>query len=116
MNTDARELSEPPKRESIGRGREAVYEDLANALRRKASRDYDDDLQYIERRHKERREGGVGNHATFNGSTKFVNTMLTVIALLMVAGISGEIIVYGKVESLATTVQLIVDGKIRIPQ
>ena len=48
----------------------------------------------------------------FNGSTKFVNTMLTVLALLVASAICGEVVVYGQVQVLQSTVTMLVSGKI----
>jgi hypothetical protein len=54
----------------------------------------------------------------FNGSTKFVNLMLSVIAALMIAAVCGMWGMYGKVEALTVDVQslhslvnLIIDGR-----
>lgn len=48
----------------------------------------------------------------FNGSTKFVNSMLTVLALLVASAICGEVVVYGQVQVLQSTVSMLVAGKI----
>lgn len=48
-----------------------------------------------------------------NGSTKFVNAMLTVMSLLIVAAICGEIVVYGEVQVLTSTVNMIVQGHLK---
>jgi len=92
-------------------GSNQVYEEMADAMRRKAMRDdYDKDMQYQRRDHE-----GMGSHATFNGSTKFINSMLSIIAALLIAGICGEVVVYGQVQRLEGAVTLIIEGKIRIP-
>lgn len=52
-------------------------------------------------------------HSNFNGSTRFINWMLTVLALLVVAAISGEIVVYGEVQVLQSTVNLMLAGHIK---
>ena len=83
-----------------------VYEEMAQAMRRKAMRDYDEDVQY--------KESGMGSNSAIGSSTTFVNAMLSIITGLILAGIVGEVIVYGEVQSLNTTVSMIVQGKIRI--
>jgi hypothetical protein len=89
-------LSRPPA------GDEKFYRELGEAVDRRVMR------------------GMQINNVGFNGSTRFVNAMLTVIALLMVAAVSGMWGMYGKVESLgvqvkdlSATVDLIVAGKLR---
>jgi len=47
---------------------------------------------------------------TFNGSTKFISAMLTVMAMLIVAAICGEVVVYGQVQTLNAEVALIIAG------
>jgi hypothetical protein len=60
----------------------------------------------------ERKLYGMGSNNYFNGSTKFVNTMLTVLALLVASAICGEVVVYGQVQVLQATVNMLVDGRI----
>jgi hypothetical protein len=48
-----------------------------------------------------------------NGSTKFINTMLTVMSLLIVAAICGEVVVYGQVQVLQATVNMIIQGHVK---
>ena len=55
----------------------------------------------------------------FNGSTKFINAMLTLIVLLLVAAISAQInfnlTISERLSSLETTVKLLMDGKVEYP-
>jgi len=83
-------------------GPDNVYEEMAQAMRRKAMRDYDEDLQY-----KERRERGMGNGSTFNGSTKFVNFMLSIMMTLVIAAVVGGVVLYGQVQSLSAKVDIL---------
>jgi hypothetical protein len=80
--------------------------------RRKRVRDYDDDMQY-------RWHGQI-----FNGSTKFVNRMLSLNAALLLLAISGGIgfafdmkgrvsAMEAKIEALGQTISLIVNGRIK---
>lgn len=64
----------------------------------------------------------MGNNSSFNGSTKYINGMLSASVALMVAAICGMWGMYGKVEALSVevkdlhnTIDMIVTGKIRIP-
>ena len=79
-------ISRPPA------GAETDYEELAKAFDRRYSR-----------------MGG----SVFNGSTKFVNAILSILTLLVVAAICGEVVVYGQVQSLESKVDLIVDGHLK---
>lgn len=70
----------------------------------------------------ERKNGGMGSNNYFNGSTKFVNWMLGIIAALMVAAVCGMWGMFGKVEAMSVQVtdlkekiDLVIAGKIRIP-
>jgi hypothetical protein len=74
------------------------------------------------RAHRERL-ASLGSGSTFNGSPRFVNFMLSVIAGLLIAGIGGGILMYGdfksvqaEVKSIHETIDLIITGRIRIPQ
>ena len=48
-----------------------------------------------------------------NGSTKFINMMLSVLALLITAAICGEVAVYAQVQVLQATVNMIVSGHVK---
>ena len=69
------------------------------------------DRAALDRRFKREREDirrelqsmGSGNH--FNGSTKYVNAMLTLLTSLMLAGIVGGISLYANVAGLARDVK-----------
>lgn len=59
----------------------------------------------------------------FNGSTKFVNFMLTLISLLAVSAVGGAFVLSSDVSALKTQVrdlqekvQLIIEGRIRLPE
>src|ERR1700691_1417560 len=56
---------------------------------------------------------GMGSHITFNGSTKFVNWMLSVTTALMIASIVGGVVLYGQVQSINTKVDLLIAGHIK---
>jgi hypothetical protein len=56
---------------------------------------------------------GMGSHNTFNGSTKFVNWMLSVTTALMIASIVGGVVLYGQVQSINTKVDLLIAGHIK---
>lgn len=86
MNTDVRELSETDH---------ALIKALAKAF---------------DSRYAPRVSVPVSVH---NGSTKFINAMLTVMSLLIVAAICGEIVVYGEVQVLTATVNMIVQGHLK---
>lgn len=53
------------------------------------------------------------SNTTVNGSTKFINALLSILVLLVVAAICGEVIVYGQVQALQVTVNMIIAGKIK---
>jgi hypothetical protein len=62
------------------------------------------------------------NEGPFNGSTKFVNFMLSFIALLLVSAVSGAFVLSNDVAALKSQVrdlqekvQLIIEGRIRYP-
>jgi hypothetical protein len=55
----------------------------------------------------------MSDQTPFNGSTRFVNSMLTVLALLVTAAICGEVVVYGQVQVLQSTVTMLVQGRIK---
>lgn len=74
-----------------------------------SQRDFDELVSYMERR-----QARINiNNQGFNGSTKFVNWMLTVLALLMTAAIAGEVTVYGQVQVLQSTVNYIIEGHMK---
>ena len=61
-------------------------------------------------------------NSPFNGSTKLITSLLALLNLLMAAGVVGIIVMYGQVqafqvkfEDLDKKVQMIIDGRIRIP-
>ena len=90
--------------------------DLSNISRPQASTqaDIDDITAAFDRRFK--RMGGD----QFNGSTKYVTAMLTLISALMVAGIVGGISMYAnvaaltqKIEATNAKVDLIIAGRIK---
>jgi hypothetical protein len=63
---------------------------------------------------------GLGSHSTFNGSTKYVNAMLTLLTSLMLAGIVGGISLYANVAGLSRDVKatndkvdLIINGHLK---
>jgi hypothetical protein len=86
VNTDTRDLSEVDRQ---------LLESLAKAF---------------DRRYAPRVSIPVNLH---NGSTKFINSMLTILSLLIVAAICGEVVVYGEVQVLQATVNMIVAGHIK---
>lgn len=66
--------------------------------------------------------GKAMDNRPFNGSTKFINFMLTVIALLLVAAVGGAIVMSNdvaaikvQVKDLQDKVTLIMDGRINAP-
>lgn len=68
----------------------------------------------------EQERASMGSHNTFNGSTKYVNAMLTLLTGLMLAGIVGGISLYAnvaaltqKVSSTNEKVDLIIAGKLK---
>src|ERR1700685_1349866 len=74
------------------------------------------DRDALDRRFKREREEtrrelqGMGSNNTFNGSTKFVNWMLSVTTALMIAAIVGGVVLYGQVQSINTKVDLLIAG------
>jgi hypothetical protein len=60
-----------------------------------------------------RDERSIGDNAGFNGSTKFVNWMLSVTTALMIASIVGGVVLYGQVQSINTKVDLLIAGHIK---
>jgi hypothetical protein len=60
-----------------------------------------------------RLRGDMGSGHVFNGSTKFVNTMLSILSALMVAGIIGGVVLYGNVQAISVKVDLIISGHIK---
>jgi hypothetical protein len=66
------------------------------------------------RNYKSRRDDrSQGDHAAFNGSTKFVNWMLSVTTVLMISAIVGGVVLYGQVQSINTKVDLLIAGHIK---
>jgi len=68
-------------------------------------------------------ELGLQMDNRFNGSTRFVNFMLTLIALLLSSAIGGAIVVVNdvaaikmEIKDLQDKVALIIDGRIRVPE
>lgn len=61
--------------------------------------DYDDLAAAFDRRFKR-----MGS-ANFNGSSKFINMLLSVLTLLVSAAICGEVVVYGQVQGIEARVQ-----------
>ncbi len=49
----------------------------------------------------------------FNGSSKFVSAMLTVLCTLSASGIIGLILMYGRLASVETKVDLLIQGHIK---
>jgi hypothetical protein len=49
----------------------------------------------------------------FNGSTKFINAMLSILVILVAGAITGEVIVYGQVQAIQAQVNLIVMGRVK---
>lgn len=49
----------------------------------------------------------------FNGSTKYISAMLTLLSMLVAAAICGEVVVYGQVQTLQAQVQMIIGGHIK---
>ncbi len=70
-----------------------------------------DDIDALNRRFDRERSMGSGN--TFNGSTRFVNWMLSVTTALMIAAIVGGVVLYGQVQSINTKVDLLIAGHIK---
>ena len=73
---------------------------------------------YSRRAHLNREyEAKYGKGNIFNGSTKFVNAMLTMIVLLLVAAITAQIQfnmrITDEVASIKTTMGLLLDGRIK---
>ena len=99
-------------------------DEVAAAFARKHLNDTENSIsknQYRQWLQHRRDRAGVGSNNYFNGSTKFVNFMLSVIAGLLIAGIGGGILVYGdfksvqaEVKSIHEIIDLIVQGKLRI--
>ena len=50
----------------------------------------------------EDQQKGMGSHNTFNGSSKFVNAMLTLTVTLLTAGICGGVVAYAQLQAIAT--------------
>jgi hypothetical protein len=73
--------------------------------------DIDDMSEQLDRRFA--RERSMGSYNTFNGSTKFVNWMLSVTTALMIAAIVGGVVLYGQVQSINTKVDLLIAGHIK---
>jgi hypothetical protein len=95
MTDLSRGISRPPA------GNQEDYDDLAAAFDRRWSR-------------------SPQGQANSNGSSKYVNAMLTLLSGLMLTGIVGGIAMYGRVEAMAMQVKatndkvdLIIQGKIR---
>lgn len=74
----------------------------------------DDPSAYDEYIRRVARGAVVGDGNIFNGSTKFINAMLSVLCALSSAGIIGLILMYGRLSSVETKVDLILNGKIVI--
>lgn len=80
-----------------------------------------DDIDALNRRFdREREMRGMGSGNQFNGSTKYVNAMLTLLSGLMLAGIIGGIAMYANVAALTQSVKatndkvdLIIAGKFK---
>jgi hypothetical protein len=51
----------------------------------------------------------------FNGSTKLITGMLALMNILTAAAIVGGVVMYGRVTSLDDKVNLIIEGRIRVP-
>ena len=76
--------------------------------------DIDEMSEALDRRFaRERERGGMGSYNQFNGSTKFVNWMLSVTTALMIAAIVGGVVLYGQVQSINTKVDLLIAGHIK---
>lgn len=93
MPDASRHLSQPAA------SSQADIDELADALDRRFER--------------ERSYAGMGSGAHFNGSTKFINWMLSVTTALMIASIVGGVVLYGQVQSINTKVDLLIAGHIK---
>lgn len=67
-------------------------------------------MELIKRRE---HRAAVSSGNVFNGSTKFVNFMLTLLGGLMLVGIVGGVVLYGQVQTINAKVDLIMQGRIK---
>jgi len=101
-----------------------VYDmtDLSSGISRPPAgnqEDYDELAAAFDRRWA-RSSQGMGSNNTFNGSSKYINAMLTLLSGLMLTGIVGGIAMYGHVSALSekvdatnAKVDLIIAGRIK---
>jgi hypothetical protein len=75
--------------------------------------DIDEMNAALDRRFARERKEMMGSHNVFNGSTKFVNWMLSVTTALMIASIVGGVVLYGQVQAINTKVDLLISGHIK---
>lgn len=78
--------------------------------------DIEDLNEQLRRRFKREREvtqQQIMHQQPFNGSTKFISAMLTLLSMLVAAAICGEVVVYGQVQTLQAQVQMIIGGHIK---
>jgi hypothetical protein len=105
-------MSDASRHQSLSQPAASSEEDIremASAMDRAAL-----DRRFKRERDEIRRElQGMGSNNTFNGSTKFVNWMLSVTTALMIASIVGGVVLYGQVQSINTKVDLLIAGHIK---
>lgn len=101
MSTNAREMSDRELYEQAGLG----HEFDAKYGKPLGPREF---MELIKRR-----EHRAAMGAGFNGSTKFVNFMLTLLGGLMLVGIVGGVVLYGQVQTINAKVDLIMQGRIK---
>jgi hypothetical protein len=73
----------------------------------------DDPGEYDEYIRRVARGAIVGDGNIFNGSTKFINAMLSVLCALTSAGIIGLILMYGRLSAVETKVDLLISGHVK---
>jgi len=56
------------------------------------------------------------NYGNVSGDSKIMNWLLATLSALSVAGILGDVVMYAKVETIQSTLELILSGKIVIVQ
>ena len=78
--------------------------------------DIQDLNEQLRRRFKRERElthQQIMHQQPFNGSTKYISAMLTLLSMLVAAAICGEVVVYGQVQTLNAEVNMILAGHTR---
>jgi len=55
----------------------------------------------------------ISGNIVHNGSSKFANWMLSVIAGIMIVGVVGGVVLYGQVQRIDAKVDLIIQGRIK---